>query len=218
MATAEASPAAQPSKSTKRADAKEARREQLIKATMKCIARSGLSSTTMAEITQEAGLSLGIVNLHFQSKENLLQETLRHVSEEYIEGWEKVGHNGKLSNAEKLQGCIDFDFGTKICTRNKLAVWYAFWGESKARPTYQKICSAHDEQADKTLRDICQGLIDEGGYDDRDAEQVVHTYTAMVTGLSLDILIAPKAMNRHQAKQMCHNYFVAVFPRHFENE
>ena len=78
MAIAEASAAA---KSTKRANAKEARRLQLIKATMKCIARSGLSSTTMAEITQEAGLSLGIVNLHLQSKENLLQETLRFVSD-----------------------------------------------------------------------------------------------------------------------------------------
>jgi TetR/AcrR family transcriptional repressor of bet genes len=215
MAMQDASPAA---KSTKRADAKEARRLQLIKATMKCIARSGLSSTTMAEITQEAGLSLGIVNLHFQSKENLLQETLRHVSDEYIEGWEKVGHNGNLSNAEKLQGCIDFDFGTMVCNRNKLAVWYAFWGESKARPTYQKICSAHDEQADKTLRGICQGLIDEGGYRDRDADQIVHTYTAMVTGLSLDMLIVPKFMTRALAKQMCHNYFVAVFPKHFENE
>ncbi len=215
MAIAEASAGA---KSTKRADAKEARRLELIKATMKCIARSGLSSTTMAEITQEAGLSLGIVNLHFQSKENLLQETLRYVSEEYIEGWEKIGLNHKLSHAEKLQGCINFDFGAKVCNRNKLAVWFAFWGESKARPTYQNICSAHDELADKMLLGICQDLIDEGGYRDRDADQIVHTYTGMVTGLSLDILMSPRSMDRKLAGQLAHNYFVAVFPDHFENE
>jgi TetR/AcrR family transcriptional repressor of bet genes len=205
-------------KTSKRADAKEARRLELIQATMKCIARSGLSSTTMAEITQEAGLSLGIVNLHFQSKENLLQETLRAVSEEYIEGWEKVGHNDALSPAQKLQGCIDFDFSARVCTPTKLAVWSAFWGESKARPTYQKICSSHDEQADKTLRGICQDLIDERGYADRNADQIVHSYTAMVTGLSLDMLLTPKSMDHQTAKKLCHNYFVAVFPDHFENE
>jgi TetR/AcrR family transcriptional repressor of bet genes len=204
-------------KRTKRADAKEARRQELIQATMKCIARSGLSNTTMAEITQEAGLSLGIVNLHFQSKENLLQETLRVVSEEYIEGWEKIGHNGKLSSVEKLKACIEFDFGPKVCTGDKLAVWFSFWGESKARPAYQKICAGHDELADGTLRRILQDIIDEGGYVSRNADQIVHTYTAMVTGLSLDLLVTPKTMDRNLAKQACHHYFVAVFPGHFES-
>ena len=204
-------------KRTKRADAKEARRQDLIQATMKCIARSGLSNTTMAEITQEAGLSLGIVNLHCQSKENLLQETLRVVSEEYIEGWEKIGHNGKLSSVEKLEACIEFDFGPKVCTRDKLAVWFSFWGESKARPAYQKICSGHDELADGTLRGILQDIIDEGRYVSRNADQIVHTYTAMVTGLSLDLLVTPKTMDRNLAKQVCHHYFMAVFPGHFES-
>ena len=60
--------------SKRRAMSKQARREQLIQATIKCIAKNGLSGTTMADITREAGLSLGIVNLHFESKEKLLIE------------------------------------------------------------------------------------------------------------------------------------------------
>ena len=59
----------------------QARRDQLILATIKCIATKGLSGTTMADITTEAGLSLGIVNLHFKSKEKLLIDTLRHLSD-----------------------------------------------------------------------------------------------------------------------------------------
>jgi AcrR family transcriptional regulator len=69
---------------------KEKRREQLIKATIKCVARSGLVGTTMADVTQQAGLSIGIVNLHFQSKEKLLIETLRYVAEEYRLTWKKA--------------------------------------------------------------------------------------------------------------------------------
>ena len=56
------------------------RRKQLIKATIKCIAKNGLSGTTMADVTKLAGLSLGIVNLHFETKEKLLVETLRFIT------------------------------------------------------------------------------------------------------------------------------------------
>ncbi len=59
-------------KSAKRTATREQRRQQLIDATMKCIARKGMGSMTLGDVAGEAGLSQGIVNLHFESKENLL--------------------------------------------------------------------------------------------------------------------------------------------------
>ena len=44
------------------------RRQQLIDATIRCIAHHGLSAVTMQMVTREAGLSVGIANLHFESK------------------------------------------------------------------------------------------------------------------------------------------------------
>ena len=37
----------------------------------------------MADVTQDAGLSSGIVNLHFLSKDKLFEETLLYLSDEY---------------------------------------------------------------------------------------------------------------------------------------
>ena len=68
------------------------RRKQLIKATIKCIAKNGLSGTTMADVTKLAGLSLGIVNLHFETKEKLLVETLRFITDEYRNGLDTVSY------------------------------------------------------------------------------------------------------------------------------
>ena len=70
-------------KLNRRALAKERRRQQLIDATIKCISKKGLGSTTLADVAKEAGLSQGIVNLHFNSKDNLLAETLRFLAEDY---------------------------------------------------------------------------------------------------------------------------------------
>ena len=74
-------------KGKNRTESKESRRLQLIHATMRSIARHGLSDTTVSTVLKEAGLSRGIINLHFQSKEKLLLETLSHVVDEYKTLW-----------------------------------------------------------------------------------------------------------------------------------
>ena len=49
---------------------KETRRQQLIEATIDSLAKRGYSETTMADVADGAGLSRGIVNFHFESKES----------------------------------------------------------------------------------------------------------------------------------------------------
>ena len=120
----------------KRTASKEERQQQLIQATIRSVARNGLSDTTMATVASEAGLSQGIINLHFQSKDRLLVETLRYIAEEYRVAWEKAVEGAGPSPAEQLAALVSVDFRQPVCDRNKLAVWFAFWGESKSRPTY----------------------------------------------------------------------------------
>ena len=48
---------------------------------MEVIASEGLTGVTMAKVAEQAGLSRGIGNFHFQSKEQLLLETLSTLSE-----------------------------------------------------------------------------------------------------------------------------------------
>ena len=42
------------------------------------------------DVSQGAGLSQGIVNFHFKSKELLLIETLRFISNEYLQSFPKL--------------------------------------------------------------------------------------------------------------------------------
>ena len=66
---------------------KNANRQKLIEATIDCIAELGLSDTTVGAVVRRAGLSQGIVNLHFDTKEALLAETLRFLSAEWEAAW-----------------------------------------------------------------------------------------------------------------------------------
>lgn len=53
---------------------REARRQQILAAAMRCAARDGFHKTTMSAVVKESGLSAGAVYLYFRSKNDLLQE------------------------------------------------------------------------------------------------------------------------------------------------
>ena len=201
--------------SKKRTASKQQRQQQLIRATVRSVAKNGLSDTTMATVAKEAGLSQGIINLHFKSKENLLAETLRYIAEEYKASWERALKSAGPSPAEQLAALVEVDFKLPVCDRNKLAVWFAFWGESKSRPTYRKLCATRDIQYRRELAALCQSLIDEEGYTGLDAMALATGLSAMSEGLWLDLLISPRSLTRTQAREICMAYLASAFPRHF---
>jgi len=199
----------------KRTAPKEERQQQLIQATIRSVARNGMSDTTMATVSREAGLSQGIINLHFQSKERLLVETLRFLSEQYRAAWEKAVEKAGEAPADKLRAMVDIDFKAPVCDRNKLAVWFAFWGESKSRPTYRKICALRDLAYRSEMVQVCEELIEEGSYIEIDARTVAGCLAAMTSGFWLDMLTNPRSMSRDRARDICMSYLAAIFPRHF---
>ncbi|MGB7453378.1 MAG: transcriptional regulator BetI [Lysobacterales bacterium] len=202
------------SRTKRRTASKEVRQDQLIKATIRSIARHGLSETTIATVAREAGLSQGIINLHFKSKERLLEETLGHIVDEYRSAWYKVMNSSGQTAAEKLAALAAVDFDKQICQRNKLAVWFAFWGESRSRLTYRKICAESSREYKQLLTGLCEELIKQGNFKVQ-AQHVAIGLLAMNSGLWLDMLISPSKMPAERAREISLSYLRGVFPGHF---
>lgn len=198
-----------------RTASREMRRQQLINATMKCIARKGIGSTTLADVASEAGLSQGIVNLHFKSKENLLNETLRYVADEYTAKFDKALRKSGPNAADNLQALMEFDFRPSICDQRKIAVWFAFWGEVQSRPTYRKMCDEFDTYYDQVVEQLCARIIREGDYRGISASSASLALTSMTNGLWLSCLISPQSFSRDKAMDAVNGYLSGVFPKHF---
>jgi TetR/AcrR family transcriptional regulator, transcriptional repressor of bet genes len=193
----------------------EARREQLIRATIRCVADHGLAETTIATVAQEAGLSQGIINLHFQTKEGLLTETLRYLADEYMNACREAAEAADASPAAGLEAMVELDFRRNICARDKLAVWFAFWGERKFRPTYRRICADRDKSYDDMVRAMCRRLCEQGDYPDVEPDLVADGMSALTDGLWLDLLVRPESMSRELAKRITLSYLADAFPKHF---
>ena len=190
---------------------------QLIRATIKSIAKNGLSDTTIATVSREAQLSQGIINLHFQSKERLLMETLRYVADVYKDTWEAALANAGPGSAEKLQDLVNVDFDKSVFDRNQIAVWFAFWSETKSRPTYRKLCAERDRGYEKVLTGLVEEIIEEGDYGPLDPAVVASGLAAITQGLWLDLLVSPRSMSREKAYRISQTYLACLFPEHFKS-
>ena len=135
----------------------DARREQLIGASIRAIAEHGLSNVTLSKVASLAGLTAGMVNFHFESKRELLRATLAHVAADYSAACRAAVAGAGGDAATALLALIQTSLSETLASPEKLAVWYAFWGESQARDDYMEICGA----ADQAFYDTVHGLIGE---------------------------------------------------------
>ena len=194
---------------------KELRRQQLIEATIGAIARKGYAALTLAEVAKAAGLSGGIVNFHFESKEKLLVATLRHLAEEYRQNWQDALNAAGSCPAARLAALATADFNDVVCTPVKLAAWSAFWAEAQNRPTYMEHCGANDAEFHATVRGIVAEIIAEGHYAERDPARIARAIDAILEGLWLDLITSYSPVTREEAVKTVYSCLNAFFSEHF---
>ncbi len=199
----------------RRLAARQARRQQLIDATIESIARRGFSGTTLETVTRGARLSHGVVNFHFRTKEDLYVETLGYLAREHYELWRDAMVSAGADPAHQLQAILEADFDRRICSTKKLAVWFAFWGQAKYRPAYLEIHHRFDDERYVEICRLCRELVAAGSYEDVDAEGIARSIEALVDGLWLNLLMYPRELRRQTARTDCLTYLATVFPRHF---
>lgn len=193
----------------------EVRRKQLINATITCIGKLGITGTTLTAVTKEAGLSLGLVNFHFKSKDALLTATLNALAEEHRDIWMKAAERDDLNASDKLAAIVHAQFDPRVCSRKKLAVWFAFFGDAAHRKSYRLNSSHIDLERQERSAELCREIIARDGLTDVDAEQVSATLEGMFDGFWLNMLMYPDKFPREKARDAVFTYLRAVLPTAF---
>lgn len=112
------------------------RRRQILAAAMHVIAHEGLSLTTMEKVAKRARVSPGTVTFHFRSKDDLLLAALDAVASEFDEARQAAIARAGGSAERAIDNLIVATFDPSVAAPEKVAVWYAFWGEAPARRVY----------------------------------------------------------------------------------
>jgi len=178
---------------------------------MDCIDKLGISQTTLARIAERAGLSQGNVVFHFQSKEALLDQTLRYLSDEYLSNWQSALAAAGSNPLAQLCALIEASFAPQICNRRKISVWFAFWGESRSRPRYMRVCGAHDKAFSDKLLALCEAIEAQHGARLQAATAAL-SIEGMIDGLWQNFLIGPPGFKRDRAIRAVFELFDTIYP------
>lgn len=201
----------------RRRESREFRRDQLINATIDSLARRGYAATTMAMVSDGAKLSRGIVNFHFASKDNLLLETMQHMSDEYTDNWRRRLAAAPADTASRIHALATADFDRSICNPRKAAAWFALMAEAKSRPAYQKLCFDRDEAYRGEMSGLCAAAKAEAAYA-YDPATITTAIYALQEGLWLRLALSGRDYSREKAVQVTLEMLGTLFPRHFDPE
>ena len=112
---------------------REQTRLTLIEATIQSIVEIGLPDTTVTSIMQRAGLSRGMLHLHFGSKDELLEATAAFFAEDYYVKQEAFLKNVGKDPISRLKAMIDADFSEELLNQTTAIVWYVDVDDEQAK-------------------------------------------------------------------------------------
>jgi TetR/AcrR family transcriptional repressor of bet genes len=197
-----------------RAEKKLLTRQKLLEATIEIIAAEGLDGVTMAKVAERTGLSRGICNYHFDTKEQLMLEAFRVLYREYQEAWQNALADLTIPPERRLARLVETLLSPPIADLKKLAVWLAFWGVTPHRRTYLELCTegdrAYEAAVEDLLRQLAPGAESVKGMKMR---AIAVALTSMIDGAHLQFLIAPDRISAAESISACLAYLSSFFPQ-----
>jgi phenylpropionate dioxygenase-like ring-hydroxylating dioxygenase large terminal subunit/AcrR family transcriptional regulator len=182
------------------------RRRELIDCAISIIAQNGLAGTTLAKVAALAGLSAGIVNHHFETKDALLIEALRTLSEEFSAALEAATSNPASPEAGLL-AIVAISLDPVISAPTKVAVWYAFQSETHWRSNYTALCGERDKAYMDAIKTLMLPLAGAG-----DADVLARGFAGLLDSYWQDILFEGDGFDRAAADAACRHFLATIFP------
>jgi TetR/AcrR family transcriptional repressor of bet genes len=176
----------------------ETRRADLIAATARCLAESGVAGTSVREVAARAGVSPGLIRHYFGGIDRLVLETYRHVGDKVSRAVDAAVAGAGDDPEARLDAFLAANFAPPILDADLLSTWLAFWSlvqrDADVRAVHAEIYAANRRQLEAHLLAVAEKR---GGA--VDARLVAVGITALVDGLWLELCLDPSTFSAEEA-------------------
>ncbi|MEM6580932.1 MAG: TetR/AcrR family transcriptional regulator [Pseudomonadota bacterium] len=181
---------------------KEHHRLVLLEATASVMVEHGISGTTISKIQEASGVSRGMINLHFQSKDNLILAVAKHVEEEYRRCRRQAMEAAGSEPLKTLKAIIQSELSDTVLNLRLTAVWMALRSESNSRPELLRFVDTRDRAFYCSVFRCLRKYNKLHGVD-IDCRKLTLAIMSIAEGLLTDYHLHPDAFDRDDALDMC---------------
>jgi len=179
------------------------RREQIVRATIRCLARDGYAGLTMKKVARAAGVSQGILHYYFADKRAILVAALAAVTADLDRRVATAQARGSREPRTRLRALINACLRLAVEEREFWIVFVEFWGEMMHDRRLREINAALYERMRRQIGTLIAQGIRAGTFRRIDRLQAAAVILALVDGVSLQLTFDPKAFGIAAAVQFC---------------
>ncbi|MCP4879537.1 MAG: TetR family transcriptional regulator [Gammaproteobacteria bacterium] len=192
----------------------------LIKAALDCIAELGVRQTSVSEIIQRAGLSRGMIHLHFGGKDQLLIAAGHYASKLYYDHLETQLLGVNDCPQKIIEAVVRSDLSPAVLNQHNVNIWYAFRGEARHFKDIVSFSDTRDPRLRKLVSNAYQRLaIQNEALQPEQARALAKEATygtlCLMEGMWTDYLLHTDSFDRHKALRIIMRFQAALFPAYF---
>lgn len=178
------------------------RREQIVLATIRCLARVGYSRLTMKDVAREARVSQGILHYYFADKRAILVAALKRIVGD-LERRVIQEAAGCRDPRQQLRALIDACLFVATAKREIWVVFLEFWGEMMHDRRLVDINARLYERIRRLIGGVVVHGIRLGMFRRIEPDYAGAVILALVDGVSLQLTFDPKAFTSAEAVRFC---------------
>jgi AcrR family transcriptional regulator len=189
-----------------------ARREQIVQATIRRLARDGAPGLRMKAIAREAGVSQGILHYYFAGKRDILIAALETVMAELnqrLAALLQAAPDARARLRAVVRGCL----GLAQDNREFWVVFVEFWGEVMHDPALARVNAALYRDFRRSLGALVADGVRHGLFRRVDPEEAGAIVLALLDGVSLQRTFDPKAFTLARATRFCEDVIARYLAR-----
>ncbi len=163
-------------------------RQRLIEAALEAIAERGYAATSVSEIVARAGLSRGMIHLHFQGKDALIAEAAHHASDVYYSQLDAHLSAAAPSPTAQICAVVACDLSSAVMNPRTVGIWYELRGAARTVPAIAAHSDTRGGRLEEVLTRAFSALADGNSALAQDA---MRGTIALLDGIWTDFMLHP---------------------------
>lgn len=184
----------------------DSRREALISACGRCLAKNGAQGTSVRSICVEAGVSPGLLRHYFDGIDALVAATYRATGDRVAKALDEAVEGAGSAPSARLMAFVAANFRVPIADPQLLGVWLAFWSLARSDPQIGKI---HDEIYAANRSEL-ERLISACPGAPADARLAAVGLTALIDGLWLELSLGNLSFTAEEAESLAKRWIESL--------
>lgn len=182
--------------------ASDARRTQMLEATLEVVVERGFPETRISDVAERAGVSPALVIYYFKTKDNLLSEAMRYSEDVWYAEMQRRTE-GLERAADRLEEVVAMTLLAEGSGAGPLeeswAVWLDLWAQALRDREVARVRQEFDEHFRETMRAIVRHGVEAGEFVPVDEDEFAVGFSALLDGFAIQIALADPFVHAERA-------------------